>query len=281
MAFLHNSLAQLRHSLRVPGLEVSVKQLQEWFTSPMGQHLLEEEQKMLDQVLSCLFGYHLLQMSVHQSAKLYGNSRVCHCVNAGVGAPSADSEVGLYTNLNELPFEDESIDVTLLHHVLDFSDNPHQLLREASRVTIARGYIIVVGFNPFSTMGMVKPFAQLFSTNPIWKRHSLRRSRVADWLKFLDCQVVDKQANHFNPPVQNSRLLAPVSSLSSNFSNLMEPFGSFYCMVARKDRTALTPIRPNWVAQPVLVPRAKQPISARSAAKLTIISGSKPNPGSK
>lgn len=281
MAMLQKSLAHIRHRLRVPSLDISVNRLQRWFNSPLGQHLFEEEQKVLDQVLSCLFGYHLLQMSVHQNLTLYGNSRVCHCVNVGIGSPEQDKQVGFYSHLDELPFEDESVDVTLLHHVLDFSDNPHQVLREASRVTIARGYIIVVGFNPLSTMGVIKPFAQLFGSNPIWKRHSLRRSRISDWLKFLDCQVVDQQSSHFSPVMQNTRLMQQAGNLGRGLGRWASPFGNFYCLVARKDRTALTPIRPSWVTQPALVPRAKQPISARSAAKLTLVSGSKPSPGSK
>lgn len=269
---IQRGLSFFRRRRNVPNLELTVNELQQWFESPLGKHLLEEEQKVIDQALSCLFGYHLLQMSVHQSLKLYAASRVCHCVNVGAGAPRDSEQPGLYATLDALPFADETVDVTILHHVLDFSDNPHQVLREATRVTIARGYIVIVGFNPNSVMGLLKPFAQLFSSNPIWRRNSLRRSRLSDWMKFLDCQVVEKLSSHYVPPLQNQRFLAQASRFGSRFGRWTLPFGNFYCLVVRKDRTALTPIRPHWLVQPVLLPKPKQAISARAAAKLTLIS---------
>ncbi len=275
MTYLRKNLASRRRR-PVPRLEESIDALQNWFATPLGQHLLEEEQKVIDQALSCLFGYHLLQMSVHQSMKLYGGSRVCHCFSLGARGPKPSHDVGLYGDFASLPFEDETVDVTLLHHVLDFSENPHQVLREASRVTIARGYIVVVGFNPNSVMGMVKPFAELFSASPVWQRNSLRRSRIADWMKFLDCQVVDKRSGHYVPPMQNQQLLTQTDRFGSLFRRWMLPFGNFYCLVARKDRTAMIPIRPSWSAQSVLIPKPKQAVSARSAAKLSVIRG-KPN----
>lgn len=281
MPFFSKSIEYLRRKRRVPNLEQSVDALQDWFASPLGADMLAEQQKVLDEVLSCLFGYHLLQLSVHQNAELYSNSRVCHCFSAGPGRPRGESGASLYSQWDELPLEDESVDVTVLHHALDFSSNPHQVLREACRVTIARGYIVVVGFNPFSPMGMFKPLAQLFSSNPIWQRNSLRRARVDDWLNILDCQVVNKHSSHYSPPIRSTGVVKHASRLNKKLSRWPLPMGNFYCLVARKDRTALTPIRPKWLVQPALVPASKQAISARSAAKLTIIQGTKPNSPSK
>lgn len=284
MALIHKGLSYLRQKRQVPPIAASISSLQDWFNSPLGKQLLIEQQCVLDQALSCLFGYHLLQLSVHQNAKLYDNSRVCHCVSVSPAQLSAPMSAGLCSDWDALPFEDDSVDVTVLHHALDFSDNPHQVLREAARVTIARGYIIIIGFNPFSPMGMAKPFAQLFNAGPVWQRNSLRRARIGDWLKFLDCQVVNSESRHYCPPVQNERFLKHAHKWSAGVSRwplASLALGNFYCLVARKDRVALTPIRPKWLPQTTLVPRAKQALSTRSAAKLTLVSSSKPHPGSK
>ncbi len=279
MALLNKGANFLRQRRHIPRLATSIHSVQRWFESPLGQRMLEEQQKMLDQALSCLFGYHLLQLSVHQNQALYHNSRVCHCFSVSpVGEPQRDQQASLCSDWDALPFADESVDVTILHHALDFSDNPHQVLREASRVTIARGYIVIVGFNPISVFGAVKPFAQLYGRQAIWQRNSLRRSRIADWLKFLDCQVVESGSGHHRLPLQSKPLFKRSASLAQTLGGWPMPFGNFYYIVARKDRVAMRLIKPKWLSQTTLVPRPKQAISARSHGRLFLVPDAKPNP---
>ena len=53
-----------------------------------------------------------------------------------------------------LPIETNSIDLVLLPHILEFSSNPHQILREVQRVLMPEGHVIVCGFNPRSLWGV-------------------------------------------------------------------------------------------------------------------------------
>lgn len=278
MAWLQKGLSLYRSKRRVPDLDISAKALEEWFQTPLGAQLLEAEQRIISQELSCMFGYHLMQLSVSQQLKLYEDSRINHCFSVGVGAPEAGPvNVGTYASLDALPIEDESIDVTILHHVLEFSSNPHQVLKEASRVTIPRGYIVILGFNPVSPMGLVKPLAQLFSHSPIWKRNSLFHSRVSDWLQFLDGNTLRKQVGLYNLPLQNKRYLDFSKSINAWLQKRGVPFGNFYCLVARKDRAAMRPIRPDWSRQPRFKV-AKEALSARSAARLAVVKSPKASP---
>ena len=282
MAIFQRGFAHIRNKKRVPELASAIGALEEWFDTPVGQRLLEEEQSVLDEELSCLFGYHLMQLSINRKARLYEGSRISHCFSVGAATSDSPSDVGVYSALDELPLEDESVDVTVLHHVLEFSSNPHQVLREASRVTIARGYIVVVGFNPFSPMGFVKPFAQIFSSSPIWRRSSLRKSRVADWLQFLDCNTVRSRSSFYSFPWQNKPFLDQGLGLDRLLKRWHFPLGNFYCLVARKDRNCMMPIKPEWSAGTRLkVPAPKQAVSARSTAKMAVIKGSKPQTSSK
>lgn len=299
MGLVQKCLSYLRTKRNVPTLAGALPALQQWFDSPYGEHLLEQQQRILDRELSCLFGYHLMQLSVHRNVELYKNSRVCHCFSVGAGldgrqppepqaeptetgevqqasVPCDPVQVGIHSELDSLPFQDESVDVTILHHVLDFSSNPHQVLREANRVTIARGYIVIVGFNPWSLMGLVKPFAQLLGGNPIWRRNSLRQARITDWLKVLDCNVVSEQSAVHSLPLQHHRAMRVFRPINELAMRWRLPFGNVYCLVARKDRPAVTPLRPDWVPKANLV-GAEPALSARTAAKLAVVKGAKPD----
>lgn len=272
MAFIRKGFLHIRKKQQIPSLESTVGALGKWFESPLGQRLLEEEQRILDDELSNLFGYHLMQLSIGR-ARLYDNSRICHCFAVGAGGSDESASVGMYSSFDALPLEDETVDVTVLHHVLEFSSNPHQVLREASRVTIARGYIIIFGFNPVSLMGAIKPFGQVFSSSPIWRRNSLRKARINDWLQFLDCNTVRTHNGFFKWPVQNKAYLENFSGLSPLLHKFKLPFGNFYCLVARKDRACMTPIRPSWTRDIPLRVAPKPAVSARSAARLALVRG--------
>ena len=261
-----------RHKIRP--ISATLPDLETWFESPLGQQLLNEEKKTLDQVLNCMFGYHLMQLSVSAKSCLYEGSRVSHCFSMKASTNTENAKAAAFAEYDNLPLEDESIDVTILHHVLEFSSNPHQVLKEASRVTIPRGYIIILGFNPFSSMGLIKPFAQAVSSKAIWQRHSLRRSRISDWLQFLDCNTIGSESAHFNLPVQNNKLLAYGDRMNGWLRRSGLPFGNVYCLIARKDRASIRPIRPSW-SKYTGFRSAKPAISARSAARLALVKNNK------
>lgn len=270
MGLLTRGVARIRNKRRVPDLSQSIGELERWFSTPLGQQLLHEQQLILDKELSCLFGYHLMQLSVNRNIRLFRDSRISHCFAFGASTQGGGGQVEAFSAFDDLPLEDESVDVVILHHALEFSNNPHQVLKEASRVTISRGYIIVLGFNPFSWMGMIKPFAQLVSRSPVWRRNSLRKSRVADWLQFLDCNTLRTQTGLYALPLQNKGYLDFSRFGSRWLQKLQAPFGGFYCLVARKERVCMTPIRPDWQREPKF-PAVKPALSARTNGRLVVV----------
>jgi SAM-dependent methyltransferase len=242
--------------------------LEQWYTTAVGKMLQEEELKTLQPLLSNLFGYHLLQLSINPPTALFDDARILHCVNAASAAAPQEG-VSLHCEYDQLPLADESVDVTVLHHALEFSPNPHQVLKEACRVTIARGHIIIVGFNPLSLHGLVKPLARVFSDAPIWRYKTLGSSRVADWLTFLECSLVKQATSFVNWPVNQSGYLAKTQRLARALSKLPMPVGNFYCLVARKDVVCMTPLRPQWQAP--FSGLAKPAVAARTAARLSLV----------
>lgn len=214
-----------------------------WENTPLGRAMFSEQQQQLDELLSGLFGYHLLEMSSFDLPGLSAASRISHRFKA---SPVAGLGGGLLSELEHLPLPDESIDVVLLHHVLEYATNPHQILREANRVLIARGHVIIVGFNPWSLQGGYKLLAQWLGAGSVWRRASLRPGRLKDWLHLLDCEPVALQRGFYRVPVNHAGVLERFSFWEQLSARLRSPFGGYYILLARKDRVGMTPIKPVW-----------------------------------
>lgn len=260
----------------VSPLRETYDSISSWFTTPLGRRLLIHERKIIAEELRYLFGYHFMQLSVVKSAHLGSSSRINHCFSlapAYSDEPKMSSNVQGVSDFDELPFEDEVIDVTVLHHVLEFSENPHQVLKEAARVTIPRGYVIIVAFNPLSFAGVMQGVGALFNRGGISKRRALRASRMRDWLEFLDFTCTSTRNVFHNFPVNNARYLASTQMLEKlRYKNKM-PFGMSFILVARKDKVGLTPIKPKWEKSNLLgaMPAAKQAIRARAQKECLVL----------
>ncbi len=238
------SLTALRRHLRrrfgvLPWSE-SVPDLADWFESPRGRALLAEQRLCLEEALQCLFGYHLLQMSVSDRLDLAAESRVSHRFAL---TPVASKNSQAVVDFANLPLPAESIDVVLLHHVLDYSQNPHQVLRELNRVLIPRGHLVLVGFNPWSRLAAGHWLARLFSPRARWRHRALSMGRILDWLTLLDLEPVEIRQGFYRPL---QRTVPGLSWLERWNKRLSLPWGGFYLIVARKDVVAMAPLKPAW-----------------------------------
>ena len=218
--------------------------LRDWFSSALGSQLLETEGSILDQLLPGLFGYQLLQLSVVDH-KLYESSTVGHRFHMGVNGDDNSPFIG---NLTRLPFEDGSIDVGLLHQVLDICEVPQHVLREASRVSIAAGYLLIIGFNPFSIWGLWNAVKMWDRRSP-WNANFIRPGRLMDWLNLLDFKIDRAIFGFYKPPSATiGRVHMPDFSRGLS-RNINWPLGAAYVIVARKQVGGMTPIRPVWRRQ--------------------------------
>lgn len=210
-----------------------------------------------------------MQLSGVHSANLYRASRINHCFRLAPfpreNREPAEHPEGI-AHYDQLPLDDESVDVTILHHVLEFSPNPHQILKEAARVTIARGYVIIVGFNPLSFAGMWQPFGALLGMGGIYNRRMLRAGRINDWLEFLDFSCLNVRQIFHNLPINNYRYLNSSKFIERWAKNNVTP-GMSFIIVARKDKVGMTPLRPKWEKSGLLgaIPISKQAIRQQAA----------------
>ncbi|MCV6626828.1 MAG: hypothetical protein OIF38_12070, partial [Cellvibrionaceae bacterium] len=132
-------------------------------------------------------------------------------------------------------------------HSLEFSRCPHDLLREAQRVLIAHGHLIVTVFNPYSLLGIYGLFGRFWHRNHIWRRRLLSASANKDWLQLLGLQPLEQHAHLYRPPLSQQGLLSStrwVETLGQKMGGLN--WGASYTILARKDVAAMTPIKPKW-----------------------------------
>ncbi len=227
--------------------------LEEWFDSDLGKILLQREMALLDQRLEQLFGYYLLQMSalVHRDLTLASKIRHRFQLAAGIDLPGRS---GAVAHFEALPLESDSMDVVLLHHVLEFSRHPHRILREAHRVLMPRGHLLIVCINPWSLFGLRTRLLAGYRDSP-WRGHMISSHRMMDWLSLLDMRVTDIHHSFHHLPLQTPRMLGKMSRLWDYAERYSLPFGGVYLIEARKQKVGLTPLKPRWrVWRPELVP---------------------------
>ena len=86
----------------------------------------------MEEALDGIFGEECLQLGMWGERRTFMRfTRTQRCALIAenpVGGPSAVGE------FHRLPVESDSIDAILLPHTLDYSDRPHEILREVDRV---------------------------------------------------------------------------------------------------------------------------------------------------
>ncbi len=206
-------------------------ELDRWLGTVYGDYLLEQEQQCLRQA-PAMPGYHLLQLGMTPRPLMIEGFPHLHRFTLASGNGVAGGAA--VADFAELPLPCDSIDALILHHALDFSPSPHSVLREAIRVLMPGGHIVVVGFNPLSLWGLIKPVGQLFTRQAIWRYNSLLRGRVADWLEVLHCMPVWQSRGGYQPPGCNRWWLERTPGIDRWGDRLFPLAGAFYVVVARK-----------------------------------------------
>lgn len=109
--------------------------------------------------------------------------------------------------------------------------------------------MLVLGFNPYSTWGLLRLFKRRASVP--WQGRFISRGRVIDWLKLLDLHVDSVCYGLHFLPLKFSRLLKHAQTLERIGNRLHSPLGGMYFIHCIKQAAPITPIMPRWRALPV------------------------------
>jgi len=232
-----------------------------WQDLPNGDTILSAIEETLQPWWQKFFGYHLLKVGALSHEISCQTSPIKHqiscCVSRSMSMPQSDCKADVIAELDDLPFLEHSIDVCLLSHALEFSLDPHHVIREANRVIIPNGYLIITGFNPLSLAGLNRAIPYRRKKIP-WNEHFFSPMRVKDWLHLMGFEILaDERCLHSSLAGKMSE--RSIAKFWRKFaSNYLTSLGSVYVIIAKKRVLPLTPIKPKWQIRakfnPVKVP---------------------------
>lgn len=223
--------------------QASGSALRAWFETEPGLSVAGAELQLAGEVLPDLFGYHVLQLGHPYATPMIACSRIQHQAIVATG-PQHGGEA-LCAQTDALPIQAGSVDVLVLPHVLEFARSPHAVLREAERVLIPEGHLVILGFNPWSLFGLWR-FAGGWRGNVPWRGRFVGLPRLRDWLALLGFDVERVERLSFRPPLRRERLYAKLEFIERLGAHFWPIFGNVSFVLARKRVIAVRPIRANW-----------------------------------
>ncbi|MGZ5042461.1 MAG: class I SAM-dependent methyltransferase, partial [Usitatibacter sp.] len=216
--------------------------LQDWFTTPLGQYLLEKEQAYLDDVTPDIFGFHALQLGLAEF-DLLRESRIAHRVRV-----DASGHPGLYAKSHELPIATQSVDLVVMPHALEFAAQPHEILREVDRVMMPEGRLVIVGFNPWSLWGLRSSVGFSRGEAP-WNGRFVSLPRVKDWLALLGFDVNAGRLVGYAPPFDSEGVRRRFGFMEPAGDRWWAVGGAVYMLQAIKRVRGMRLLTPAWVEQ--------------------------------
>lgn len=213
--------------------------LNTWLGGPLGSMLMEEERAVVATSIECAFGLHCVQVgSWGEPGAFLAQARTRR---AALIAGHAADGVALVAEPAALALQADSVDVLLLPHTLEFAPDPHEVLREATRVLAGEGELVVLGFEPLGTWSLRSAFTS--GGCPPGIRRTISATRLADWLKLVGFEVGPPERYLYAPPIAGLHAAKARGFLERLGRHAWPRFSGAYLLHARKRVHSMTPVR--------------------------------------
>jgi SAM-dependent methyltransferase len=246
-------------------IETIPARVREWLDTPLGRYLFAREQAYIDEAVADVFGYNALQLGM-ADCDLLRASRIPLRVRLD---PYGGAHIR--ADFRDLPIAGNSVDLILLPHVLEFTEHPHQVLREVARVLVSEGHVVIACFNPWSLWG----FRRAFNSRDgyPWCGRFISVLRLKDWLALLGFEIVAGRMNCYLPPFSGQKWIDRFQFMEKAGDRWWPMAGGVYFMQAVKRVRGMRLIMPKWsdrlapekklAAAPKNVCGAREPLAAR------------------
>ncbi|SFX42499.1 class I SAM-dependent methyltransferase [Marinospirillum alkaliphilum] len=210
---------------------------QKFWQSTLGQAVLEAETALLKPLLQELHGYHLLTLGSCPVHDLVKDCGIRHQIEWRPSVELADTPSCLIADPCLLPLPDDSMDLVLLHHSLELFTSPHALLKEAARITLPKGEMMILSFNPNSLWGLSRLLPAGLQAEPVRELQGMQllsQTRLTDWLEFLDMYPDEARHIFHRPPCNREKLQQKLKQLDQKLDRRDWPFAGIYLLRVRK-----------------------------------------------
>jgi len=163
-----------------------------------------------------------------------------------VAAGTPEELSTMHCALEALPLPNGSLDAMVLHHALETAEDARSGLREAARVLVPGGRLVVCAFNPLSLWGGRRVYSRL-RRDAFSGMRFVTTFRLLDWLALLGFErQTSIQYLSYRLPFSAGRdeSLAP-GRVERFLRRSQAPVGGVYVVSAVKQAAA---VRPNWRA---------------------------------
>ena len=233
--------------------------IDEWYLGETGQYLFAELEERVNPILATTFGYYALQIGCPgMAAPLLENCRVKHRFTLDELVSSAQ----VRANPSMLPIASDSVDLLVLMHHLSNTAEPHAVLREAFRILIPEGKLIIIEFNPVSLWGL-RHFFQSWLEKVPFSGQLYSARRVDDWMRLLGLDQERHLRAGYLPPIQRASITRHLSWLEKGMRKWLPFLGALNLMVYTKNISPLTPVRHRWVTRKILPGKLARPSVGR------------------
>lgn len=230
-----------------------IVELAEWFQTPPGQYALAWERAQVDALVADVFGFQAWQVGLAEHDLLRAN-RMPFKGYVGTEMPTPDEarlrQGCVVAEPEALPFASQTIDLLVLPHAFECTDDPHRVLREAERVLVPEGRVIISGFNPWSLWGArnAMPGMEAWLPQPVSSQVSL--PRMKDWLKLMSLEAEPGRFGCYAPACRTETWLRRWRFMDRYGARWWSLGGAVYVMAATKRVAAMRLIGPAWKTKP-------------------------------
>lgn len=213
--------------------------LARWFETPSGVYVLGWELDQVDSAVEDIFGFRAVQIGLPGIDFLRRN-RISYRFPL-----SLEPGAAVQADPLQLPIASQSVDLLVLPHVLEFSSDPHLVLREAERVLMPEGQIVISGFNTLSFWGLKQSLSRRGSESP-WNARMIGLLRLKDWLKLLGFELNGGKFGCYAPPFSNDQWLSRFAFMEKAGARWWPIAGGVYVVRAIKRTVGMRLVTPAW-----------------------------------
>ena len=221
--------------------------------------MLTWEQSECNRLLADVFGYHAIQLGLPQLDALRSNRMPQRWLAGDIWPePASMNPLALYADSVALPFPAASLDLLVLPHTLDVCSDPHAALREAERVLVPEGRVLILGFNPTSLWGMGHALGRRIPEVADMIGHW----RLRDWLRLLGFETNSVAFGCYRPDLSSATWFDRLAWLERAGTHAWPILGSVYAVWATKRVHGMRLLSPAWKT-----PRARRAKAVSAASR--------------